>query len=103
MEQQKLFPRSETSGLLNLDLDKPHNTELLESNTFLTHRNTIFDILVQIQCSFGRTREDPEEVRSYEGLKIVLEPFDSDGELKYPAKDSSSAHVPLSESRKALS
>ena len=99
MEQQRLFAWSETSGLLNLDLDVPDDTKLLESNTFVIHRTTILDLLVQIQCLF---KEFEKAQTKYDRLQIVLEPLESDDDLKDPAKDSSSAHVPLSESRKAF-
>lgn len=95
MEQQRLFAWSETSGLLDLDIS--NDTKIRESNTFVIHRTTILDLLVQIQCLF---KEFEKAQRKYEHLKIAPEPLESDDEVKDPAKDSSSAHVPLSEPRR---
>jgi hypothetical protein len=99
MEQQRLFAWSETSGLLNLDLDISDDTKILETNTFVIHRTTILDLLVQIQCLF---KEFEKAQTKYDRLQFVLEPLNSDDDLKDPGLDSTSAHVPLSESRKTF-
>lgn len=96
MEQQRLFAWSETSGLLDLDLDASNDKKIQESNTFVIHRTTILDLLVQIQCLF---KEFEKAQKKYEKLQIATEPLETDDELS-PAKDSSSAHVPLSEPRR---
>jgi hypothetical protein len=95
MEQQRLFAWSETSGLL--DLDMSDDTKIRESNTFVIHRTTILDLLVQIQCLF---KEFEKAQRRNERLKVAPESLDSDDDLNDPAEDSSSAHVPLSQSRR---
>lgn len=97
MEQQRLFAWSETSGLLDLDLDPLNDTKIRESNTFVIHRTTVLDLLIQIQCLF---KEFEKAQTKYDHLKIATEPLKSDDDVKDPAKDSSSAHVPLSEPRR---
>ncbi|RDW66131.1 hypothetical protein BP6252_09766 [Coleophoma cylindrospora] len=96
MEQQRLFAWSETSGLL--DLDSSDEKKIRESNTFMVHRTTILDLLVQIKCLF----EEFEKAQRRNGyLQISPDPIVSDGGFDTdPGKDSSSAHVPLSEKRK---
>ncbi|KAK0103548.1 hypothetical protein ONS95_005566 [Cadophora gregata] len=96
MEQQRLFAWSETSGLL--DLQNLDDTKVRESNTFVIHRTTILDLLVQIQCLF---KEFEKAQRKNERLITVSQSTDSDEELSNdPAKDSSNAHVPLPEGRR---
>lgn len=94
MEQQRLFAWSETSGLL--DLEDQNSQKIRESNTFVIHRTTILDLLVQIECLF---KEFENAQRKNKHLKVVLD-FVSDENFIDPAKDASSANVPLSESRR---
>ncbi|TVY46158.1 hypothetical protein LOCC1_G003445 [Lachnellula occidentalis] len=96
MEQQRLFAWSETSGLM--DHQKDNGRRIQESNTFVIHRTTILDLLVQIQCLF---KEFEKAQTKNKHLQIAPEAVNSEDELIYdPAKDSSSAHVPLSEPRR---
>ncbi|KAG4440501.1 hypothetical protein IFR05_004036 [Cadophora sp. M221] len=96
MEQQRLFAWSETSGLL--DLQNSDDTKVRESNTFVVHRTTILDLLVQIQCLF---KEFEKAQKKNDRLVIVPESSNSDEELsKDPAQDASNAHVPLPEGRR---
>lgn len=96
MEQQRLFAWSETSGLL--DLQNKNNRKVQESNTFVIHRTTILDLLVQIQCLF---QEFEKAQKKNSHLIVVPEPLGSDDEfLQDPAKDASTAHVPLPERRR---
>jgi hypothetical protein len=96
MEQQRLFAWSETSGLL--DYQNADEKKVRESNTFVIHRTTILDLLVQIQCLF----KEFEEAQTRNGrLKTAPAPDPTDIQLsKDPAEDSSSAHVPLTEPRR---
>ncbi|CAD6447501.1 1ac33562-fc1a-4abf-af8e-5321cf982a6b [Sclerotinia trifoliorum] len=94
MEQQRLFAWSETSGLL--DLENQNSQKIRESNTFVIHRTTILDLLVQIECLF---KEFENAQRKNKHLKVILD-FVSDENFIDPAKDASSANVPLSESRR---
>lgn len=95
MEQQRLFAWSETSGLL--DLDNQNNQKIRESNTFVIHRTTILDLLVQIQCLF---KEFENAQRKNKHLKVIPDFVSDENSIDDPAKDASSAHVPLSESRR---
>jgi hypothetical protein len=96
MEQQRLFAWRETSGLL--DLQNKNNHKVQESNTFVIHRTTILDLLVQIQCLF---QEFEKAQKKNSHLIVVPEPAGSDDEfLQDPAKDASTAHVPLPERRR---
>lgn len=95
MEQQRLFAWSETSGLL--DLDNQDNQKIRESNTFVIHRTTILDLLVQIQCLF---KEFENAQRRNKHLKVVPDYVSDENSIDDPAKDASTAHVPLSESRR---
>ncbi|TVY52633.1 hypothetical protein LCER1_G005484 [Lachnellula cervina] len=96
MEQQRLFAWSETSGLM--DHQEDNGRKIQESNTFVIHRTTILDLLVQIQCLF---KEFEKAQTRNKHLQIAPEPVNSEDDLIYdPAKDSSSAHVPLSEPRR---
>jgi hypothetical protein len=81
-----------------LDSQNANDSKIRESNTFVIHRTTILDLLVQIQCLF---KEFEKAQRKNEHLKVAPETSDSDEEFSQdPAKDSSSAHVPLPESRR---
>ncbi|KAF4626162.1 hypothetical protein G7Y89_g12002 [Cudoniella acicularis] len=72
--------------------------KIKESNTFVIHRTTILDLLVQIQCLF---QEFEKAQLEYKHLKVTLEPNQSEEDLVHDtANDSSSAHVPLSVSRR---
>ncbi|KAI9650564.1 hypothetical protein NHQ30_000582 [Ciborinia camelliae] len=95
MEQQRLFAWSETSGLL--DLDNLNSRRIHESNTFVIHRTTILDLLVQIQCLF---KEFENAQRKNKHLKVIPDSVSDENSIDDPAKDASSAHVPLSESRR---
>lgn len=59
MEQQRLFAWSETSGLMDLDASND-TTKVLASNTFILHRTTVLDLLVQVQCLFDEFRRHAE-------------------------------------------
>ncbi|KAJ9133115.1 Serine threonine protein kinase [Coniochaeta hoffmannii] len=87
MEQQRLFAWSETSGLL--DLDAKNQSKVLESNTFILHRQTVLDLLVQVQCLF---REFENQQRRYDRLQTVTE---RDDVLERPEKDAAEARFPL--------
>ncbi|KAF6845439.1 hypothetical protein CMUS01_00014 [Colletotrichum musicola] len=92
MEQQRLFAWSETSGLLDLDDNK--RDKILESNTFILHRTTVLDLLVQVQCLF---KEFEEHQRRNGRLRATL---DQDSVLENPEKDAAKASFPLPEKRK---
>jgi hypothetical protein len=87
MEQQRLFAWSETSGLL--DLDAKNQKKVLESNTFVLHRQTVLDLLVQVQCLF---REFEDKQKRYENLQTANE---QDDILDRPEKDAAEANFPL--------
>ncbi|KAI8314995.1 hypothetical protein K4K59_001983 [Colletotrichum sp. SAR11_240] len=92
MEQQRLFAWSETSGLL--DLDNNQKDKILESNTFILHRTTVLDLLVQVQYLF---KEFEEHQRSNKRLQPAT---DQDSVLENPEKDAASANFPLPEKRR---
>ncbi|KAF9875468.1 hypothetical protein CkaCkLH20_06849 [Colletotrichum karsti] len=92
MEQQRLFAWSETSGLLDLDGNK--KDKILESNTFILHRTTVLDLLMQVQCLF---KEFEEHQQRNERLKPTP---DRDSVLENPEKDAAAANFPLPEKRK---
>lgn len=87
MEQQRLFAWSETSGLL--DLDAKNQKKVLESNTFVLHRQTVLDLLVQVQCLF---REFEDKQKRYRNLQTASE---QDDVLERPEKDAAEAKFPL--------
>jgi hypothetical protein len=87
MEQQRLFAWSEASGLL--DLDVQNQKKVLESNTFILHRQTVLDLLVQVQCLF---KEFQEHQRRNKRLQVVDGPDDV---LEKPEKDAAAANFPL--------
>ncbi|KAL1838359.1 hypothetical protein VTJ49DRAFT_2768 [Mycothermus thermophilus] len=87
MEQQRLFAWSETSGLL--DLDAKNRQKVLESNTFVLHRQTILDLLVQVDCLFKEFRE--HQIRN----KLLQAVPDRDDMLQKPEKDAAEAQFPL--------
>jgi hypothetical protein len=92
MEQQRLFAWSETSGLH--DLDGKDHRKILESNTFILHRTTVLDLLVQVQCLF---EEFQEQQKRYKRLEVVREPDDA---LENPEQDASNAKFPLPKRRR---
>jgi hypothetical protein len=87
MEQQRLFAWSETSGLL--DLDAANQKKVLESNTFVLHRTTVLDLLVQVQYLFKEFQQHQEK---RDGLKPVSDP---DGILERPEQDAAQANFLL--------
>lgn len=87
MEQQRLFAWSETSGLL--DLDAQNQDKILDSNIFNIHRQTVLDLLMQVQCLF---KEFTELQRKHNNLITVQ---DDDGLLGAPEKDAKQASFPI--------
>lgn len=92
MEQQRLFAWSETSGLA--DVEGKGHARILESSTFILHRTTVLDLLVQVQCLF---KEFQDRQKQYNHLQVVREP---DSSLESPEKDASEANFPLPEKRR---
>jgi hypothetical protein len=92
MEQQRLFAWSETSGLA--DLDSKNQQKILETNTFILHRTTVLDLLVQVQCLFKEFQDDQKR---YQRLLVIAESEDS---LEAPEKDASNANFPLPQKRR---
>lgn len=89
MEQQRLFAWSETSGLL--DANAENRDKILASNTFVLHRTTVLDLLVQVQCLFDEFRRHQEQNRH---LGTSAEPSGV-GDLERPEKDAAEANFPL--------
>jgi len=94
MEQQRLFAWSETSGLL--DLDEKNPSRILENNTFMLHRQTVLDLLVQVQCLFKEFQEHQKK-----NSRLQTAP-DHDGILQMPEKDATDANFPLPPKRRAF-
>lgn len=92
MEQQRLYAWSETSGLL--DLDAKNQDKILNSNIFNLHRQTVLDLLVQVQCLFT---EFTEYQKKHNHLKHVQ---DDDGVLNSPEKDAKQANFPMTEKKR---
>ncbi|KAL2260212.1 hypothetical protein VTK26DRAFT_5862 [Humicola hyalothermophila] len=92
MEQQRLFAWSETSGLLNLYAK--NQQKVLESNTFVLHRQTVLDLLVQVECLF---KEFKEQQKRNKHLQTVPDP---DQILQKPEKDAADANFPLPQRRR---
>ncbi|KAK2589979.1 hypothetical protein QQS21_012344 [Conoideocrella luteorostrata] len=92
MEQQRLFAWSEASGLL--DLDAKNHEKVLNSNVFNLHRQTVLDMLVQIQCLID---EFTSHQRRHNNLMTVR---DDDNLLSAPEKDAKQANFPLSERKR---
>lgn len=92
MEEQRLFAWSETSGLL--DLDAKDQNKVLESNTFILHRQTVLDLLVQVQCLF---REFQDKQKRHHYLQTANE---HDDVLERPEKDAAEARIPLTARRR---
>lgn len=91
MEQQRLFAWSETSCLL--DLDASNHDRILSSNLFNLHRQTILDLLVQIQCLFD---EFTSQQRKHGSLCPVR---DDDDVLGAPDRDARQANFPMSDKK----
>lgn len=92
MEQQRLFAWSETSGLM--DLDAANNpAKVLASNTFVLHRTTVLDLLVQVQCLFDEFRRHAENNQ-------LLNPAPDAHEPDAPEKDAAAANFPLAPRRR---
>lgn len=88
MEQQRLFAWSETSGLMDLDAANK-SAKILASNTFVLHRTTVLDLLVQVQCLFDEFRKHAEK-------NHLLNPAPgAQQELDTPEKDAAAANFPL--------
>ncbi|KAF5681109.1 hypothetical protein FHETE_140 [Fusarium heterosporum] len=92
MEQQRLFCWSEASGLL--DLDAKNQEKILNSNVFNLHRQTVIDLLVQVQCLFT---EFTEYQKKHNNLAAVV---DKDGVLDAPEKDAKSSNYPMTEKKR---
>lgn len=92
MEQQRLYAWSETSGLL--DLDAKNQDKILNSNIFNLHRQTVLDLLVQVQCLFN---EFTEYQRRHENLKPVQ---DDEDILASPERDAKLANFPITERKR---
>ncbi|RBR10018.1 uncharacterized protein FIESC28_09626 [Fusarium coffeatum] len=87
MEQQRLFCWSEASGLL--DLDAKNQEKVLNSNVFNLHRQTVIDLLVQIQCLFN---DFTEYQKKHHNLSTVV---DKDGALESPEEDAKLSNYPM--------
>ncbi|RFN50930.1 hypothetical protein FIE12Z_4783 [Fusarium flagelliforme] len=92
MEQQRLFCWSEASGLL--DLDAKNQEKVLNSNVFNLHRQTVIDLLVQIQCLFN---DFTEYQKKHHNLSTVV---DKDGALEAPEKDAKLSNYPMTEKKR---
>ncbi|KAF7551619.1 hypothetical protein G7Z17_g4878 [Cylindrodendrum hubeiense] len=92
MEQQRLYAWSETSGLL--DLDAKNQDKVLNSNIFNLHRQTVLDLLVQVQCLFD---EFTKHQHRHNNLKVVQ---DDDGILEAPEKDAKQANFPMADRKR---
>ncbi|PFH55318.1 hypothetical protein XA68_10123 [Ophiocordyceps unilateralis] len=92
MEQQRLFAWSETSGLLDLDVD--NRDRILNSNLFNLHRQTILDLLVQVRCLFD---DFTAHQRKHENLRPVV---DDDHVLDAPERDAKHANFPMSDRKR---
>lgn len=92
MEQQRLFAWSETSGLL--DLDAKDQQKVLASNTFVLHRQTVLDLLVQVECLFKEFRDHAQRNK-----RLQTAP-DPDQLLQKPERDAADANFPLPQRRR---
>ncbi|KAH6984856.1 prion-inhibition and propagation-domain-containing protein [Ilyonectria sp. MPI-CAGE-AT-0026] len=91
MEQQRLYAWSETSGLL--DLDEKNQDKVLNSNIFNLHRQTVLDLLVQVQCLF---EEFTKHQHRHHNLKVVQD----DGILEAPERDAKQANFPMAKRKR---
>jgi hypothetical protein len=87
MEQQRLFAWSEISGLIDLDAKNP--AKVLESNTFMLHRTTVLDLLIQVQCLFEEFRKHQEKNKNLATTR------GQDEVLERPEEDAKAANFPL--------
>lgn len=87
-EQQRLFAWSESSGLL--DIQGKDHERILNSNAFGLHRQTVLDLLMQVQCLFD---EFTKYQKSHKNLKPVR---DEDAVIDNPERDAKQANFPLS-------
>jgi hypothetical protein len=87
-EQQRLFAWSESSGLLDVQ-GKDHD-RILNSNAFGLHRQTVLDLLMQIECLF---KEFTKHQQLHKNLKAVR---DEDGAIGDPERDAKQANFPMS-------
>lgn len=92
LEQQRLFAWSETSGLL--DVNTENQERILHSNVFNLHRQTVLDLLVQVQCLF-------DEFIAYQSKHSNLTPVGDHGDfLVSPEQDAKQASFPISERKR---
>ncbi|KAM0254330.1 hypothetical protein ACHAQJ_006916 [Trichoderma viride] len=92
LEQQRLFAWSETSGLL--DVNTENQERILNSNVFNLHRQTVLDLLVQVQCLF-------DEFIAYQSKHSHLTPVYDNGDfLVSPEQDAKQASFPISERKR---
>ncbi|KAL7947409.1 prion-inhibition and propagation domain-containing protein [Trichoderma barbatum] len=92
LEQQRLFAWSETSGLL--DVNTENQERILNSNVFNLHRQTVLDLLVQVQCLF-------DEFLEYQSKHNHLTPVRDNGDfLVSPEQDAKQASFPISEKKR---
>ncbi|KAL6903075.1 prion-inhibition and propagation domain-containing protein [Trichoderma evansii] len=92
LEQQRLFAWSETSGLL--DVNSENQERILNSNVFNLHRQTVLDLLVQVQCLF-------DEFIAYQNKHSHLTPVRDDSDfLVSPELDAKQASFPISEKKR---
>lgn len=103
MEQQRLFAWSETSGLMDLDA-ADGGARVLASNTFVLHRQTVLDLLVQVQCLFEEFRRHAERNRRLQTFPLEQH---SNGQgrgegatVVDPEKDAAAANFPLPSRRR---
>ncbi|KAH7326369.1 prion-inhibition and propagation-domain-containing protein [Stachybotrys elegans] len=87
MEQHRLYAWSETSGLL--DVEAKNHERILNSNVFNLHRQTVLDLLIQIQCLFD---EFTAFQKKHNNLRTTR---DEDGVLAAPEKDAKQANYPM--------
>ncbi|KAI9167509.1 ABC transporter G family member [Paramyrothecium foliicola] len=92
MEQHRLYTWSEASGLL--DVDEKNHERILNSNVFNLHRQTVLDLLVQIQCLFN---EFTDHQRRHNHLKTIK---DDDGVLQAPEQDAKLANFPMADRKR---
>lgn len=92
MEQQRLYAWSETSGLLDLDAKDP--SKVLNSDVFHMHRQTVLDLLVQIQCLFDEFAKHQQKHRNLETVR------DDEGVLETPEKDAKQANFPMAKKKR---
>lgn len=92
MEQQRFYVWSEASGLLGLDAKDPD--KVLNSDVFNMHRQTVLNLLVQIQCL---SDEFSKHQRKHGNLETV---HDEEGVLEAPEKDAKQANFPMAKRKR---